>query len=117
MLTWIDGQAFAHHQHWECVAANYWSGGSCLHDKVMASAETLQLRFADAIATVFLLWPVSTAVHASNKQINRRAQDFWRYKIKKEPRPQPQKEYRGRGPIRHSWQWNEFWNSTGMPPF
>lgn len=73
MIKWVNGQAFTHYGNWECVQAGYWSGGSCDHSMPQESVRVLRDNFSGAIKSVLLMWPVTCAVHLSNRSINRNA--------------------------------------------
>ena len=74
ILKWVEGQAFADFNDWECFQANYWSGGNCRHDQFERSSDVLNSSlFMDAMRSVVLCWPITSAVHLSNANTNRRS--------------------------------------------
>jgi len=76
-IRWIDGQAFAHIDSWECVAAGmYGKLPPAKRDETMVlAAGVLESRkvFINGCKTVFENWPISSAVHLTNDNINQLA--------------------------------------------
>ena len=74
LLTWNDGQAFSHFRNWECFNSGYWTRPKCNHQNDEESADILNSsRFMNSMRTLILCWPITTAIHLTNTQINRRS--------------------------------------------
>lgn len=73
-LKWINGQAFAHYSEWECYQAGFHRVGYSDEHRDRA-AEILGDRrlLLDASRHVIESWPITTAVHLSNPNINKHA--------------------------------------------
>jgi hypothetical protein len=74
MIKWIESQAFASYELWECHNAGFWVGTGCKHNNVEMSAYVLETSlFMQSMQTLALIWPVSCAVHLTNSASNHRA--------------------------------------------
>lgn len=73
-VRWIDGQAFANYEHWECyLSGMYRSASDAARSSVAVSLLSNGEHFNLACRLVVSYWPVSAAVHMSARAKNRRA--------------------------------------------
>lgn len=70
-LTWIDGQAFAHHADWECVQHGMYS--NTIDDGSVFECCVVLKNLTEFGPAALSQCPVSTAVHLTNTSINQKA--------------------------------------------